>query len=287
MISMSMDTAALGTRLAALFSNPPSEGRVSAGRIASLISLRGPRSENQDRAFVALLSPQAGQARFVAAVLDGMGGMDEGAKAASLAASTFLQSLASSFTVDLGAALAMAILEANAAVWAALHGRGGTTLTAIAMSGSGPGSGPRSGQCLAVHLGDSRLYVPGPGQVTTDDSPRGRFGSDLGLAPGGIFQFVGIGDRLAYQSIDLSQDKADRLLLTTDGFHAAEGADLSTLLGAPRKATGAALARLGKGLRLSDNATAVLVSRRQALAELGRVAEGAMVATSTTEPRAH
>jgi hypothetical protein len=78
MISMSMDSAASGTCLTALFSNAPNEGCVSAGRVASLISFTGPRPENQDRAFVALMSPQPGQARFVAAVLDGMGGMEEG-----------------------------------------------------------------------------------------------------------------------------------------------------------------------------------------------------------------
>jgi serine/threonine protein phosphatase PrpC len=241
----------------------------------------GPRPENQDRAFVALMSPQPGQARFVAAVLDGMGGMEDGAKAASLAAGAFIQSLATSFTVDLGAALAMAISEANAAVWATLHGRGGTTLTAIAIS--------KSGQCLAVHVGDSRLYVafPRSGQITTDDSPRGLFGADLGLGPGGIVQFVGVGDRVLFQSIDLSKEEGDSLLLTTDGFHGAGGEDLSTLLGKPRNATGAALTRLGNRLRLSDNATAVLISRRRAIAELGRMAEGALLVASTTERRVH
>jgi serine/threonine protein phosphatase PrpC len=281
MISMSMDAATRGTCLTALFSNAPNEGGVSAGRVASLISFIGPRPENQDRAFVALMSPHQGQARCVAAVLDGMGGMEEGAKAASLAASTFIQSLVTAFTVDLGAALAMAISEANAAVWATLHGRGGTTLTAIAIS--------ESGRCLAVHVGDSRLYValPGPGQITTDDSPRGLFGTDLGFTPGGIFQFVGVGDRMLFQSIDLSKEKADSLLLTTDGFHGADDEHLSTFLGKPVNATGAALARLGNALRLSDNATAVLISRRRAMAELGRMAEGALLVTSTTERRVH
>lgn len=278
MISMSMGSAARGTCLTELFSKAPNEGCVSAGRVASLISLMGPRPENQDRAFVALMSPQPDQARFVAAVLDGMGGMEEGAKAASLAASALIQSLATSFRVDLGPALAMAISEANAAVWATLHGRGGTTLTAVAMS--------RSGGCVAVHVGDSRLYVafPRPGQITIDDSPRGRFGTDLGFRPGGIFQFVGVGDRVLFQSIDLSNEESDSLLLTTDGFHGADGADLSILLGKPRNATGANLARLAKRMQLSDNATAVLISRRRALAELGLMAEGALLVTSTTEP---
>ena len=275
-----MDSAASGTALTALFSNNPNEGAASAGRFASLISFKGPRPENQDRAFVALMSPQPGDARFVAAILDGMGGMEAGGKAASLAASTFIQSLVTSFTVDLGAALAMAIAEANAAVWATLRGRGGSTLTAIAMSGSG--------RCLAVHVGDSRLYLafPGPAQITTDDSPRGLFGSDLGFTPGGIVQFVGVGDRVLFQSFDLSTERADSLLLTTDGFHDAEGEDLASFLGRPRSATGAALARFGKGLRLSDNATAVLISRRRVMAEFGRMAEGVLLVTSTTERRA-
>lgn len=271
-----MDSAVRGTSLTALFSNTPNEGGFPAGRAASLISFIGPRADNQDRACVALMSPRPGQARFVAAIFDGIGGMEAGAGAASLAASTFIQSLATSFSVDLGVALAMAISEANAAVWATLRGRGGTTLTAVAMSSSG--------RCLAVHVGDSRLYVGYPlRQITTDDSPRGLFGYDLDFGPGGIFQFVGIGDRLRFQSFDLSTDEFDSLLLTTDGFHGAEGADLSTLLDRPGDTTGAALERFGKRLLPNDNATAVLISRRRAMAELGRLAEGALLVASTTE----
>ncbi len=278
MISMSMDSAVRGTSLTALFSNAPNEGGFCrAGRAASLISFIGPRADNQDRAFVALMSPLRGQARFVAAIFDGIGGMEDGARAASLAASIVIQSLATSFTVDLDVALAMAVSEANAAVWAALQGRGGTTLTVIAMSSPG--------RCLAVHVGDSRLYVGFPlRQVTTDDSPRGLFGDDLGFAPGGIVQFVGIGDRLHFHSFDLSHDRSDALLLTTDGFHGAEGPDLSTLLDRPGDATGAALERFGKRLLPGDNATAVVISRRRAMAELGRLADGALLVVSTTEP---
>lgn len=271
-----MDSAVRGTSLTALFSNAPNEGVCAAGRAASLISLRGPRAENQDRAFVALMSPRPGQARFVAGIFDGIGGMEDGAGAASLAASMFLQSFATSFTVDLGVALAMAVSEANAAVWARLGGRGGTTLTAIAMG--------RSGRCLAVHVGDSRLYVAFPfRQVTTDDSPRGLFGLDLDFAPGGIVQFVGIGDRLLCQSFDLSKEKFDSLLLTTDGFHSGQGADLSTLFARPGDTTGAALERFRKRPPPGDNATAVMVSRRRAMAELGRLAEGTLSVASTTE----
>ncbi|MGZ9115022.1 MAG: PP2C family protein-serine/threonine phosphatase, partial [Brevundimonas sp.] len=268
-----------GTSLTELFSNAPNEGRCPAGRAASLISFIGPRADNQDRAFVALMSPAPGQVRFVAAILDGMGGMDDGARSASLAASMFIRSLATSFTVDLGVALAMAISEANAAVWAELRGRGGTTLTAIAMSSSG--------SCAAVHAGDSRLYVGAPlRQVTTDDSPRGLIGHDLDFAPGGIVEFVGIGDRLRFHSFDLSEEKFDSLLLTTDGFHGAAGADLSTLLGRSGDTTGAALERFGKRLLPSDNATAVLISRRRAMAELARPAERTLLVASTTELRA-
>lgn len=274
---MSIQSAAEGACLNARFSNAPNEGFISAGRVASLLTLMGSRPQNQDRAFVAFLSPRSGQGRFVAAVLDGMGGMEEGAKAASIAASTFIQSLATSFNIKLGAALAMAMSEANAAVWATLCGHGGTTLTAIAIS--------ESGQCLAVHVGDSRLYIPfpGPGQITIDDSPSGMFGTDLGLPSGGIVQFVGIGDGMRYQGIDLTDQKADQLLLTTDGFHGAADKGLAAIIGKPRTLTAAALWRFGERLPLGDNATAVLMSRGRALAQLGRMTKDAVIVTSTTE----
>lgn len=278
MISMSMDSAVSGTSLAALFLHPPNEGGVPAGRAASLTSHIGRRSENQDRAFVALMSPRPGEARFVAAVLDGLGGMEDGAAAASLAAGSFIQSVATSFTVDLDVALAMAMAEANVVVRATLQGRGGTTLTAVGMSSAG--------QCFVVHVGDSRLYTASPcRQITTDDSPRGLYGSDLGFPAGGIVQFVGMGDRVLFQSIDLSSDAGDSLLLTTDGFHGAEGADLSTLLDGPDAGTGAALERFGRGLSPGDNATAILISRRRVMADLARLTEGVLTVTSTTERR--
>lgn len=268
--------ASIRRRLDALFAASPIEGRLHAGHAASLISFKGQRAENQDRAFVAFLSPSPGQALFVAGVLDGMGAMEEGGKAASVAASSFIQSLTTSFEFDLTTALTMAIWEANAAVWATLRGRGGTTLTAVAIT-------PRA-QCIAIHVGDSRLYRTSPGfnQVTTDDTLSGLLGDDFAGADDGLLQFVGIGDQMSRQTFDLSEDQGDLLLLATDGFDVGRDGAFLTVMADGADVAREALMREPERLSFRDNATAVTIHRQQALSELAMPRKSALLVNSTT-----
>ncbi len=261
--SNTRDAKATTDRLASFFACPPSDGGHVVEGGASLVTFRGARAENQDRAFVAFI-PQHGakQAYFVAAVLDGMGGMDDGAKAASIAATAFIQSLAIAPEPDLASVLEVAILEVNEAVWAMMQGRGGTTLTAVAMT--------QGGECRAVHVGDSRLYCTNPTlcQVTTDDTLAGLLGlDDLGPFDSGLMQYVGIGDGLMHQAFDLSSDPSETLLLTSDGFHS--DVDLTSIVSvAGDFGIGEVLGRSALGLHVDDNATAVTVNRRHVESEV-------------------
>lgn len=276
MSSRPTDLASIGQCLDSLFQGSPIEGRRQAGPAASLISFKGLRPENQDRAFVAVISPRPDQALFVAGVLDGMGGMEAGGRAASVAASTFIQSLTTSFEFDLTKALTMAIWEANAAVWALLLGRGGTTLTAVAIT--------PSAKCIAIHVGDSRLYraYPGLDQVTTDDTLSGLLGDDLDRADSGLVQFVGVGDRMSPQTFDLSADQGDLLLLTTDGFHVGRDAEFLTVMAEGADVAREALMQVSARLSFSDNATAVTIHRQQVFSEFAMPRKGVLLVNSTT-----
>lgn len=272
MSSSTRDIKASADRLAAFFARPPNDGGHTVECGASLVTFRGERAENQDRAFVALI-PQyrSEQTLFVAAVLDGMGGMEEGGKVASIAASTFIQLLAPASEADLASRLETAILGANKAVWARMQGHGGTTLTAAAMT--------HGGECRVVHVGDSRLYCAGPTlrQVTSDDTPGGLLGiDDFGPFDSGLMQFIGIGDGMLHQAFDLSSDPRETLLLTSDGFHAV--VDLNSIMSeAGQFGIGGALERSALGLSIDDNATAVTVNRRQVASELAGLRGGLSV----------
>jgi serine/threonine protein phosphatase PrpC len=260
-----MDALTMGLfeRLHALFGAPPRDGYDCAGPAASLATLKGPREENQDRAFVAFLSrPSAGKLVLVG-VLDGMGGMAEGAEAASVAEASFIKGVADGFHLGLTACVADAVTSANHAVWSRLRGSGGTTLTALAITDAG--------ECRAIHVGDSRLYRtrPGPQQITTDDTLSGMFGLDDPL-DSGLVQFVGMGERMLHQAFDLSTDQSEMLLLTSDGLHASVDWSCIGTLAAEPTATVKALTGSARAAGLNDNATVVAVNRPLAAAELGR-----------------
>ena len=266
-------------RLNALFAPSPHDGCTFAGEAAALITRKGSRAENQDRAFVAIISqPQLDRGLFVAGVLDGMGGMKAGGRAASIAASRFLHSLSISSLSDTPTRFARAISAANADVWAVLRGAGGATLTAVAITDSD--------QCFVVHAGDSRLYRANSGvldQVTGDDTLAGLLGGDdPNVSSNELMQFVGIGDRLAYQTFDLSVDHSERLLLTTDGFHEfMDGRRLAAVAG-QRALSEKALMRLASGPVVGDNATAITIHRRNVVAKLACRRSSTDQVTSTT-----
>lgn len=271
---MIAQTVDLHEQLHPLFRTPPRDGYGVAGSGAAFATLRGPRPENQDRAFVVFLSDLDAGNVALAGTLDGMGGMAEGAEAASIAAASFVGAVADGLHLGLEACLENAVATANDKVWSHLHGTGGTTLTALAITGVG--------ECRAIHVGDSRLYRMrgGPQQVTTDDTLSGM----LGLCDpfdGGLVQFVGIGSEMLHQAFDLSTDLREAFLLTSDGLHAsADWSSISSLIAEPR-ATVKVLAGSAGVAGLNDNATVVAVNRPLITAELRRF-EGSLEVFSTT-----
>lgn len=130
----------------------------------------------------------------------------------------------------------------------------------------------------------SRLYraYPGLDQVTTDDTLSGLLGDDFSRADDGLVQFVGIGDRMSPQTFDLSADQGDLLLLTTDGFHGGRDGAFLTELAEGADVAGGALMRKSDRMSFSDNATAVMIHRQQALSELALPRKCALLVNSTT-----
>ena len=187
-------------------------------------TLKGPvRQENQDRAIIVQIS-QHGRSRrtsLIALVCDGMGGMEKGGEAASLAASAFVASMISDDRYDPHARLERATWTANAAVFNRLHGLGGTTLTAVCIE---------THVAMLAHVGDSRAYIRSSTgemlQISRDDTLDGllkRNDSDDKHADGrGLLQFVGIGKDLSPHILPIDIPAGALLLLTSDGAHSLE-----------------------------------------------------------------
>ena len=255
------------------FGQPPPDGRTAFADIAALLTVRGRRAENQDRAFAALIHGGDGASAFVACVLDGMGGMRGGGEAAGLAAGAFLQALSQPSDQPLVQWLETAIAAANAAVWRQLRGEGGTTLTAVAIDDRY--------RALCVHVGDSRLYARDGSiaQVTTDDTLAGLLGEDdSDLFGNGLMQFVGLGEGMLHQSFDLSSPLPATLLLTSDGFHSLSWLTLAEMFDPSE----AAFDRLARADGLDDNATAVIIDVAQAANAAAGSAERGIQVTSTS-----
>jgi serine/threonine protein phosphatase PrpC len=250
----------LRQRLDLAFQPAPADAVQILGDWAALGTAIGPRAENQDRAFIAII-PAAGLTRpafMVAAVLDGMGGMEQGGLAASLAATTFLETLLEPSGLAIDRLLGNAIEVANHTVHDQLSGRGGTTLTALALTADSEG--------WIVHAGDSRLYrhdtERGLDQLTVDDTMAGMLGleDDSGLDTG-LMQFVGIGAGFLFQSRSIEPLSGTSLIALTDGAYFVgtnilRGIhDRSLEVGDSARATMEAAATMGT----QDNATVVVV----------------------------
>jgi serine/threonine protein phosphatase PrpC len=196
-----------------------------------LCSSKGTRDINQDRVMFALIENQrySGTQLAIAVLADGMGGMLEGDKAASLAISSFILYLAASVS-DLG----LKQLTISAARYAdkevnnVFKGKGGSTFSAIIYGRKG---------CVALNVGDSRIYyydqTNGLKLLTIDDTISGQLHKDhlesdylneFDFGDNRLIQYIGMGEGLAPHCLDLSEyfhnnDLGNAYLITSDGAH--------------------------------------------------------------------
>jgi protein phosphatase len=224
---------------------------------AAVVSIAGPRAENQDAASTG--------ARLLA-VADGVGGNVGGALAAALA----VQSLAAdepSAHDDLAAAVAAANTRVAEAVAADSRLSGmATTLTAVALTAS---------ELTVAHIGDSRAYLFRNGQLqqlTHDqtlvqslvdagviDAERARTHPLRSVVLGALHGRDGDLAQLAVSRHGVRP--GDRILLCTDGLSGVVGAEVLARVLADEPAPEAAATRLVRDALAAgtrDNVTAVV-----------------------------
>lgn len=219
------------------------------------------RSENQDRVAALRIGLRTGGARPLIAVVvvDGMGGMRDGGKCATLALSSFFYALTLYRTHNLQRRASAAIAYANDEVFKFAEGKGGATLSAVLLD--------EDLHPFIVNIGDSRIYAFGAGskveRLTRDDS--------LAEAVGGhgrdLLQFVGMGEGMQphIRSVPVS---LKNLAVTTDGIHFIESGTLEAVLSHVSELKSAAerLAALARWCGAPDNASSAMVDL-QSLAE--------------------
>lgn len=125
------------------------------------------RRRNEDRTAVANVQCASGDRYTVAIVCDGVGGSENGDRAATLAiASVILELCAQQTKSALGPLAAKLVRCADDFVRSELKGRGTTTMALLLAT--------PNGDCIGTNIGDSRIYSWVPAgefdQVTVDDT---------------------------------------------------------------------------------------------------------------------
>lgn len=148
--------------------NAPSTGTIDALGIAVGTNPGSQRPRNEDRTVVAQVSSASGERFLVALVCDGVGGLESGDMAATVAIATCIGELANApQTGHLDHLLQRIVRDMDDAVRKALRGRGATTASVLLLSS-------KRG-VAATNVGDSRLFSWAPDeqvlqQVSVDDT---------------------------------------------------------------------------------------------------------------------
>lgn len=243
------------------------------------------RSGNEDVALIVRLrfGSAADRDLDLAIVCDGMGGMQEGRFAAQLAASVFVhQFIRFSRTLPFQYRMQGAVSASQRAVYDALRGDGGTTLSAICLD--------RSGRGQIAHVGDSRIYSiavdGGLTQLTRDDTigaALNREGPDHADF-NRLIQYVGMsldaGEPLEPFLVEIQPSPSILgYVLTSDGAHGAPKEALSRLGQYARSGTEVVrkLLNLADALGGLDNATAAFLPSQPAITSQVRLANGTSI----------
>lgn len=251
-------------RLSRLFQDV-TRSRANAGDpVMAVASTTGPhRDDNQDRVAVAVLRfPQDERPKMQIAILcDGMGGLIDGAAAASEAMGAFISVIAL-FEGTLEQAVQRGVHAANRAVHKRLHGEGGTTLTAVVST---------SREAWCAHVGDSRLYsygTDGLRLLTQDDTIQGAVqahggGGNEDVLDNRLLQFVGIGDGLTPHIQKLHRQNDYFWILTSDGAHGLGRKVLESLLESSQNADDVVrrMIFVADALNVRDNASIAAIKQ--------------------------
>jgi serine/threonine protein phosphatase PrpC len=181
------------------------------------------RKENEDRAVIVKLnSTTSNKVVCCYLISDGMGGMAEGAIAATITVSVFVTSLQRHLesSPDLSTSISCAIQDSNDAVYKKLKGKGGATLTGIIIDDEM--------NFRLINIGDSRAYKIFKNspfkQLTKDDDIKSFLNEMDNLninkelsKRNGLTKYIGIGEDLTCDVQELKPE--GQYLIATDGLY--------------------------------------------------------------------
>jgi serine/threonine protein phosphatase PrpC len=242
------------------------KGANSVAGKSALGSTRGRvRNENQDRAAVVMVSPNPSLSVpvQVAVLCDGIGGLRNGAEAATLAISSFISQLVHLTDGNIHGFLERAANFSNREVYSAYNGKGGCTLSAVSITASGVVD--------FVNYGDSRIYrynAESLIQLTTDDTLDGQLAKMDRRAVNSfpefkhLVQFIGMEDRVESSSASgFKFENHDRLLIASDGAYDVDSPTMQKILANSTSAEDGVkkLLLISEWLGGKDNATAISI----------------------------
>lgn len=210
-------------QLSAWFLRPlPTGGARSAGphNIGIATDTGLARLENQDRAATCQACDKFGHKFVLSMVADGIGGLQAGAQAASIALAVMADSVYQSALLAQtkpSAWLEKAIKDANEFLHGKYRGKSGTTLTAVLVT--------QAGKSCWASVGDSRLYEYSSNKLTQwsiDDTLAGIRGiqqEDAISEQKMLLQHIGIGPDLVVKVHEFDKKEPRKLLLCSDGTY--------------------------------------------------------------------